>query len=178
MAVREPSKNMNITLIGMPGVGKSVIGRELAARLGFRFVDVDEIIENRSGLKLQEIIDKFGDDKFVELEGEAILGLDKLDNCIVAPGGSVIYAPDAMEFLKENSLIVFLNASLKTIQKRLSNLDVRGIVGLKKKGLKALFDERLALYSRYAGLTIEIPDDSDVDSIIRAIMARMAIGEK
>jgi shikimate kinase len=172
VAAHKHPKNMNITFIGMPGVGKSVIGRELAKRLNYRFIDVDEIIEEQSGLKLQEIIDRFGDDKFLEMEKRAVLGLNTLDNCIIAPGGSVIYSPEAMGFLKRNSIIVFLNAPLKTIRKRLRNLDVRGIVGLKKKSLKALFDERLILYGQYADLTIEILDDSDIESIIGAIILK------
>ncbi len=158
----------------MPGVGKSAIGRQLALRLNYRFIDVDEIIEDRNKLKLQEILDGFGDSKFIDIEKKAVLELGKIDNCVIAPGGSVIYSPEAMEFLKGISLIVFLDASFKTIQRRLRNLDVRGIVGLKKKGLKALFNDRLVLYNRYAGLTIEIDDDSDVDGIVAVIVPRIA----
>jgi shikimate kinase len=161
---------MNITLIGMPGVGKSVIGKELARRLDYGFMDVDEIIEKKTESKLQQIIDKFGDDRLVEVEEKTVLELGKLDSCVISPGGSVIYSAEAMKFLQENSTIIFLHASFKCLKKRLANQEMRGIVGLKKRGLKILFNERLALYRKYAGIAIEMPEDFDVDAIVRKII--------
>jgi shikimate kinase len=68
----------NLTLIGMAGVGKSVIGRKLAEVLRYEFVDIDEQIENRFGVKLQEVLDRLGEQKFLETEEQAILGLAQL----------------------------------------------------------------------------------------------------
>ena len=91
IAEQQHPTNMNITLIGMAGVGKSVTGKELAKRLDYGFIDIDEIIEKKANLKLQQIIDDLGDDKFLAIEERTVLGLDKLENCIISPGGSVIY---------------------------------------------------------------------------------------
>jgi shikimate kinase len=161
---------MNITLIGMAGVGKSVIGKELAQRLDYEFIDVDEVIEKKIKLKLQQIIDNFKEDRFLEIEEKTILELGELNNCIISPGGSVAYSVEAMKFLKKNSVIVFLKAPFESIQKRLTNQETRGIIGL-KKGLKTLFDERLILYKEYADVTIDMPDDfSEVaENIIQKI---------
>lgn len=150
---------MNITLIGMAGAGKSSVGKKMAQKLNYRFVDVDKIIEKKTKLKLQQIINNFKEDKFLAIEEETILELGKLNNYIISPGGSVIYSDKAMEFLKKNSIIIFLNIPFENIQKRLINQETRGIVGLKKKSLKTLFNERLVLYKRYADITIEMTDN-------------------
>ena len=89
---------MNITLIGMSGVGKSRIGRELAYKVGYNFIDIDEIIERSSGKKLQEMIDELGNEKFLKIEEKAILGIGRVDNSVISPGGSSIYSERGYEF--------------------------------------------------------------------------------
>ena len=160
----------NIVLIGMAGVGKSVIGRELAKRLKHTFLDIDELIEQNTKLKLQQIIDRFGNDRFTEIEEETVLQLGKLDGCVISPGGSVIYSAKAMEFLKECSVIVFLDDSFESIRERLTNEEIRGIVGLKEKDLKTLFNERRVLYKKYADMTVKIPREFDADVVIEEII--------
>jgi len=164
---------MNVTLIGMPGVGKSVIGKELAKRLNYKFLDIDKIIEKKTKLNLQQIIDKFGDNKFLEIEEKTILELGKFDNCIISPGGSIIYSAEAMKFLKKNSVVVFLDFSFKSIKNRISNLFTRGIVGLKKKGLEALFNERMTLYKKYADITVKMSEDFDINDAVKNIIHKI-----
>ena len=161
---------MNITLIGMAGAGKSVTGKKLADRLDYKFIDIDEIIETNTCLKLQQIIDDLGDDGFLEIEERTVLELDELDNCIISPGGSVIYSVGAMRFLKENSAIVFLDTSFKSIQDRITDQEGRGIIGLKKKSLEDLYDERQALYKKYADIEIEVSEACDVDTIVERMV--------
>jgi len=165
---------MNITLIGMPGSGKSSVGRELAERLDYNFFDIDEIIEEKTGLRLQQIIDKFGDEEFLKIEEKAILELGELEDSVIAPGGSIIYCTEAMKFLKRISTIVFLNSSFKNIQRRLANRDARGIVGLKKKDLRTLFDERMILYKKYADIEVEMPEKLDFDFVIKTIIQKIS----
>ncbi|MFH1255882.1 MAG: shikimate kinase [Candidatus Diapherotrites archaeon] len=163
---------MNITLIGMPGSGKSVIGKELAELLGYRFIDSDRTIEEKTGMKLQQIIDKFGYEKFIKIEEAAVIGCVKKNNCecVFSPGGSVVYCAKAMDSLRKNSLIVFLDAPFKSIYSRTENRDTRGIVGLKNKSLEELFDERLALYKKYAGLTVKVPADFNKEQVVKKII--------
>jgi len=160
---------MNITLIGMAGAGKSIVGKELAKRLDYRFVDVDKVIEKRNRMRLQQIIDGVGDDKFIKEEERAVLSLGKIKNCIISPGGSVVYSKKAMAFLKNNSKIVFLDTSLKAIEKNITNVNKRGIVGLKNRTLKELFEERLPLYKRYADMVITIDKEFNLDLILKKI---------
>ena len=79
----------NIILIGMPGSGKSTVGVLLAKSLGYGFVDVDLLIQQREGALLQEILDERGVDAFLDAEEKAVLSLD-CDRCVIAPGGSAV----------------------------------------------------------------------------------------
>jgi len=157
----------------MAGVGKSAIGNKLAQELNYKFVDIDKLIEKKFKLKLQEIVDKFGEDKFLKIEENEVLGLRKISNCVISPGGSVIYSPKAMEFLKRNSLIVFLNSPFETIKNRIKNQNNRGLIGLKKNNLKNLFDKRFPLYKKYADIIIEIPENLDIDSAVGKVKEKI-----
>lgn len=161
---------MNITLIGMAGAGKSTIGKALAKRLDYTFIDVDRLITEKTGMPLQDLIDKQGDSALIRFEEEAILSLEQLDNCIVSPGGSVIYSREAMRHLKEISKIVFLDAPFRSIVKRIPNARKRGIVGLRDRSLKELFEERLVLYNKYADFSIKIRGKENVHSLTERII--------
>jgi shikimate kinase len=168
-------KEMNITLIGMAGVGKSSIGQEMARRLSFEFIDVDERIENRFHLTLQEIVDQLGEQRFLHVEEQAVLGLGSIGCCVVSPGGSVVYSDRAMDFLKANSRVIFLDASFESIQKRIHNESTRGIIGLKRRELKDLYRERRPLYQKHAELTIVLPDDLDMDAVVKEILQELPL---
>ena len=159
---------MNITLIGMAGVGKTTVGKELAKRLNYKFIDIDNLIEEKNKMKLQQIVSSFGDEKFIEIEEKAVLELGRLENTIISTGGSIIYSKNAMNYLKNNSKIVFLNGSFETIEKNLKNQRTRGLVRL-KTSLKELFYERLPLYRKYADISINVPDPFDIEGIIKEI---------
>ena len=164
---------MNIALIGMSGVGKSIIGKELAKKLNYKFLDIDEVIEKKTKLKLQQIIDNFGDKELLKIEEKTILELDELDRYIISPGGSIIYSEKAMEFLKKNSIVIFLNASLESIKKRVLDFSNRGIIGLKKKGLEMLFIERQSLNEKYADIIMKMPEEFDIKSIVKNIINKI-----
>lgn len=164
---------MNITLIGMPGVGKSILGQKLAKRLHYKFIDTDKIIEKKTGMKLQQIIDNWEEEGFLKIEQRVILELNKFKNRVISPGGSVVYSPKAIRFLKKNSLVVFLNASFANIKKRLKNQSTRGIVGMKNKNLETLFKERQILYKKYADVTVPITENFNMDLAVKNIIREM-----
>ena len=164
---------MNITLIGMAGVGKSTIGQELAKALTFKFTDIDERIETKFKQTLQQIVDRFGEEQFIRIEEEAILDLGDCDRLVISPGGSVVYLEKAMDYLQKRSLILFLDASFESIRKRISNESTRGIIGLKNRKLVDLFRERRPLYQKYAAHTIRLPDEPDKDAIVREILQKI-----
>ena len=103
----------NITLIGMPSSGKSTIGVLLAKRLGYSFVDVDILIQEREGRLLKEIIAQAGLKGFLQVEEQVNASL-AVKRSIIAPGGSVIYGEKAMRHLKEISEVVYLKGMLPT----------------------------------------------------------------
>ena len=146
----------HITLIGMPGVGKTTIGKALAKKISFKFLDTDHIVLDQNHLALQDIIITFGDHHLLDLEETVILSLAPITPTLIATGGSVVYSAKAMSHLKELSVIVYLKDSFENIERRIHNLDTRGIVGLKEKGLKGLFEEREKLYKQYADVTLPV----------------------
>ena len=80
----------NIVLIGMPGTGKSVVGQALASRLGYEFVDVDDLIVERAGKTLPEILRQDGLEAFYKIEGQVGCDLNR-QHTVIATGGSVVY---------------------------------------------------------------------------------------
>ena len=165
---------MNITLIGMSGAGKSLVGKELAKKIKFDFIDIDKLIEKKSNLELQRIIEKLGKQRFLKLEERTVLDIDYTDNLVISSGGSVVYSQKAMKHLKTISKIVFLDASLEDIKKRIPDFSKRGIVGL-EDGLEKIFNERYELYKKYSDISIKIPKIFDLNSIINKIIKKLEI---
>ncbi|MFH1062607.1 MAG: shikimate kinase [Candidatus Omnitrophota bacterium] len=165
---------MNITLIGMPGVGKSSIGKQLAKSLQFTFLDSDHIIEKTAKMSLQQIIDLDGEAAFLDLEKKTIINLGDIDNYVLCPGGSVVYSDEAMLFLKKHSLIVFLDKKLENIKAQIPDIAMRGIIGLKGMSLQDLYIQRRPLYEKYADISLKLSSNSDVlvhsKEIIAAIL--------
>ncbi len=153
--VRPLKKNsaMNISLIGMPGAGKSTVGPVLARMLGLAFLDTDTLIEAGRHKALQEIVDEDGRLALQQLEEETVLGLQVSDQ-VIATGGSVIYSTRAMEHLRASSTLIFLDLPLAGLEKRLGNFAARGIVRKAGQTLAGLYQERRPLYQRYADLII------------------------
>ncbi len=164
---------MLITLIGMPGAGKSSAGKRLASILGYEFIDTDKLVIDDSGTGLQDIVNDLGDKALIGAEEQTILSLDLKDNCIIATGGSVVYSDKAMQFLKENTVLVYLDVPFDTIVTRLSDLATRGVVGLKEKGLQGLYDERTGLYRTFADHTIVVESKDKVKDVAEKIIQQI-----
>ncbi len=144
----------NITLIGMPGCGKSTAGIVLAKELSYDFIDTDIIIQNVEQRSLQSILDDLGYMELRQIEQREILKVD-VSKTIISTGGSAVYSETAMNYLSKNSIIVFINVSLDVIKNRVKNFDTRGIAGPKEQTLETLFNERFKLYSKYAHIAID-----------------------
>lgn len=144
----------NITMIGMPSSGKSTVGVLLAKRLGFSFVDVDIVIQEKEGRLLKEIIADEGMDGFLKTEDRINAGLD-VKMSVIAPGGSVIYGEKAMKHLKEISEVVYLKMSYEEMEKRIGNVVDRGVALKPGFTLRDLYNERVPYYERYADIVID-----------------------
>ena len=147
-------KTDNITLIGMPGAGKSTVGVILAKVLGYEFVDPDLLIQKQEGKLLSEIIAEKGEEEFLNIESRVNEELD-CKGAVIAPGGSVIYEPEAMKHLKEIGKVVYLKLDYKVIEKRVANVKKRGVVLKEGQTLKDLYNERHPLYEKYADIIID-----------------------
>lgn len=149
----------NIILIGMPGCGKSTVGVILAKTLGVGFVDTDLVIQQHENRLLQNIIDVDGIDYFLDCEAQAVKTVD-CDNSVIATGGSVVYREDAIEHLKKNGKIVYLDVPLDEIKRRLNNISTRGIAAKKNDSIDDIYNERVALYNKYADIIIKTDGES------------------
>ena len=145
---------MNITLIGMPGSGKSTIGERVACETGMTFIDVDKVIIEKTGMTLAEIIARDGNDGFRAVENRINAELD-VDNAVLAPGGSVIYGEEAMAHLREISTVVYLKIDRAALEKRLGDLKARGVSMAPGQTFADLYNERCPLYEKYAHVVID-----------------------
>lgn len=139
----------NIIFIGMPASGKSTVGVVVAKRLGYEFIDTDLLIQKQEKKLLKEIIAEVGNGGFLEIENQVNRDVNP-EKAVISPGGSVVYCKEAMEHFKEIGTIVYLKVSYETINQRISNAKNRGVVLKEGQTLKDLYDERTALFEKYA----------------------------
>jgi shikimate kinase len=162
----------NVVLIGMPGVGKSTVGVLLAKSMAREFVDTDVIIQAREGRRLQDIINAEGTDLFCAREERHVLSL-RCKGHVIATGGSVVYSEGAMCHLKASGVVVHLELPFEALERRLRNLDSRGVVMEPRETLRDVYAKRLPLYRRYADHTIEcagLNHEEVVATIVRSIV--------
>ena len=164
---------MNITLIGMPGSGKSTVGFALARATHMRFVDVDKVIIEEEDKPLSQIIDEVGDDGFRQVENRVNASL-KLRNAVIAPGGSVIYGPEAMAHLREISTVVYLKVSCEELLRSLGDLHARGVTIRPGQTFQDLYDERCPLYEKYAHVVIDT-EEKKLPEVVKAIMNKLQL---
>ncbi len=150
----------NVVLIGMPGAGKSTIGVVLAKRLGLDFVDSDLVLQSRAGRRLQEIIATDGMEALRRLEEEVLLQLAGCRRTVIATGGSAVYSAGGMKALLRHGRTVFLHAPLELLERRIDDMDQRGLVLDPGETFPALFRHRQSLYHHYADLEISVADKS------------------
>lgn len=158
----------NIILIGMPACGKSTVGVILAKVTGKSFLDTDILIQERQEDILQCLIDREGMGSFLRMEEETLLAIDA-KNSVIATGGSAIYSPNAMEHLSKTGKIIYLQLSLKAIQKRLHDINSRGIAMEKGETLYDLYHKRIPLYEKFADIVIDTNGLSIEETIDRII---------
>jgi len=161
----------NVILIGMPGAGKSTIGKALAAKMQYGFIDSDTIIEENCGKKLSDIIFESGPEGFLEVEN-FINATMNARNKVIATGGSAVFGNDAMEHFNRIGDIVYLKLSFREIIKRVDDLELRGVVCDNGETLEDVFAKREPLYEKYAQITIDC-DGKSVKEIVKELHERL-----
>ena len=152
----------------MAGAGKSTIGKQLAKLLDFNFLDGDLIIEERINQSIQNFLDQHGGKEFTKIEEEVLLSIN-FDKTILATGGSAVLSDSAMQFLRKESEVIFLDVTYENISKRILNLSERGLVRGPNQSLQETYDERLSLYRKYADHVVV--NDGDIDSCLKQLVA-------
>lgn len=165
---------MNITLIGMPGSGKSSVGRLLARRLGYAFLDVDPLIVERcGGVNLQAVLDRLGNEGFLDAEAEVVASL-RCENTVLAPGGSAVLREKGALHLKELGPVVYLSLPCETLKKRLWNLDRRGVPLAPGQTVEDLYAQRAPFYETYADITVDA-DQPRVADTVEEVLRRLEL---
>ena len=150
----------NIILIGMPASGKSTVGVILAKLIGFDFMDTDLLIQRAEKRRLSQIIADEGMDGFLDIENRVNASVEA-DHCVIATGGSAVYGEEAMRHFRKIGHIIYLKVDYETIRKRLRSIKQRGVALRDGQSLRDLYEERTALYEKYADTVIEEKGDAE-----------------
>ncbi|MDP4143512.1 MAG: shikimate kinase [Bacillota bacterium] len=137
----------NIVLIGMPGCGKSTIGKRVAKKLGLNFCDIDEYLVKKQGISIPEIF-KQGEEHFRDIETQCVKDVSKYANTVISTGGGVVKRKENIFALKEKGIVIFINRPIENI---VSDVDTESRPLLKDdiSRLYKLYEERYKLYKEY-----------------------------
>ncbi len=135
-----------IALIGFMGSGKSTVGRLLAERIGYRFLDLDEIIESEAEKPVREIFAAYGEEEFRRLETEALYSLTGRNKLVIATGGGAPTRKENRAFFQKESFTIYLEVSFKEFLKRTGEDEARPLLKLPRKELWSLYEKRLSVY--------------------------------
>lgn len=160
----------NIILTGFMGSGKTEVGKMLAQRLGYAFLDTDKLIEEKTGKSISEIFREEGESSFRELETEVIKGLSGITGYIISTGGGIVIREENILSLKNIGLVIWLKASPESIFKRISPETHRPLLNVENplEHIKKLLSIREQFYSR-ADFSIDT-DGLEVDKVVKAIL--------
>ena len=149
-------QKQNIVLIGMPGSGKSTIGKHLAKMLDMTFVDTDQVIVDRTNKSIPEIFSEDGEKVFRDLESNAILEVSKLQHTVIATGGGSILRKENIPRLSQNGRIYFIDRPLSdivaTTDRPLSST---------REALEKRYTERYDIYVNSADVHLKASNNAD-----------------
>lgn len=151
------SANKNIYLVGMPGAGKTTVGRQLARRMQRTFIDADHEIEERTGVRIPLIFDIEGEQGFRDRESKVLGDLGGRSNLVVATGGGAVLRQENRVALKQGGIVVYLHAAPRLLFERTRldpNRPLLQVADPMRK-IEELFAERDPLYREVADITIQ-----------------------
>ncbi len=160
----------NVVLIGFMGTGKTAVGKMIAARLGWPFIDTDLLIEERARRPIARIFAEDGEEAFRRLESEVVAEVSGKDGAVIATGGGVVLRPENMARLREHGVIVGLRADPRAILARVGGGRDRPLLGSDPEGsIRRILEERSRLYAR-ADLTVDT-STMPVDQVVERVLA-------
>ncbi len=149
------AKRENTVLTGMPGSGKSTVGRLIAKRRAVPFFDTDELIEKKIKMPISEYFERFGEERFRELESEVIADLSSVTSAVIATGGGAVLRDENIRRLKKNGRIFFLDRGLSELIPTSTRPTANSREALKRRYL-----ERYEIYKRTADVHISVNSDA------------------
>ena len=152
----------------MAGAGKSSIGKMLADYLKFELVDSDQLIESNQNKSLQEILIENGIQEFKKIEEAAILSV-RFSQTVLATGGSAIFSKKAMNHIKSNSLVIYLEVSFEDIMDRVPDFSNRGFIKEADQKMEYAFNERENIYREFADYIVT--NNEDLESCFNKILS-------
>ena len=155
---------MRIYLIGLPGVGKSTVGKKLASEIEFEYIDLDLYIEEFMNKSITNIFSEFGEDFFRELEKKALKDMLEKENVVVACGGGIIKDKANKELM--NGKVIYLTAPIEFISDRINNSEIDRPL-MSKYSIKDLLIKREELYHYFMDIEVMNIDLNDTIKVIR-----------
>jgi shikimate kinase len=161
----------NIVLIGFMGSGKTSIGRLIAQRLGFQFIDTDKVVVERTGLEITEIFAQQGEARFREHETAALSSLGMYNRAVISTGGGIVLRPKNRELLRELGFVVWLTASEDVIFERVSRNKKRPLLHTDdpRATVHELLEQRREHYAEAAQFVLDsshLAHDAAADAVI------------
>ena len=169
---------MLLALIGLPGSGKSTVGRQLSRRLGLPFFDSDHVIEQQLGCSIREFFEREGEDRFRDVEESVLDQLSTKQEGVLSTGGGAVLRPANRRLLRERCQVVYLNSSPDELFKRLRhdvNRPLLQVAGPLNR-LRDLHFLRDPLYRETAHLVIETGRPS-VSTLVSTIATRIELND-
>ena len=148
-----------LALVGLPGSGKSTVGRQLARRLDLPYVDADQVMEQRLGCSIREFFEREGESRFRDLEAQVLDELTRRHPGVLSTGGGVVLRPENREILRERTQVFYLRCNPEEIYRRLRHDKVRPLLQVADPlaKLRDLWTQRDPLYREVAHHIIETP---------------------
>ncbi len=159
----------NIYLLGFMGTGKTSVGKRLARKLGFRFIDSDDEIERQNEMSIKDIFANFGEEHFRNLERDFIENGHPQNNCVISCGGGLVCRSDMPELVKSKGIAVVLFSQPEEILERVSKNDKRPLLNVENplERIKTLLEERTPFYLRSG---VAIATDRDINKTVEHIL--------
>lgn len=143
----------NIILIGMPGCGKTTIGKKLGAEIGVDFIDLDDYVINKNNMTIPEIF-KLGEEFFRNKESEAVNAVKGYKNTIISTGGGVVKRSKNMDVLRAVGYVVFIDREPEKIIEAV-DISTRPLLKDGREKIVTLYKERYSLYKKYCDVIID-----------------------
>lgn len=144
-----------IAIVGFMGSGKTTFGKMLAEKLSYTFVDLDQLIEESSQMKIRDIFEIFGEDRFREIESVRLKELARAREVVVACGGGIVEWEENLRTLKENFFVIYLNVPFQICLERIRGDSSRPLVKLGSEKLQEIYHRREPLYRQVSDIVFD-----------------------